>query len=461
MPSTLICLKVFIASPGGLNEERKAFREQIEEFNQSDAKARGVYFEPVGWEDALGGVGRPQALINEDVRQADYFMMMLWDRWGSPPDVEPSKYKSGTEEEYNVALECHAAKTMRQIVIAFKGVDPRQLSDPGAQLQQVLDFKKDLEKSKMHLFKTFDTVEEFCKLLRKHLAEWLRNQEKISAGDAITEPLLVESALKMDPDNNDLPRTSNVGLTIETAWKLANEGRLTEAEVEFSKSTVGNQNPIALIEYGSFLKRLGRLEQAEVMLKSALEIAKERQDETAIAEVYRGLGKLLYIQEDLAGAEQIHRKALEINERLGNLEGMAACYGNLGNVLYGQDDLEGAEQMYRNALKIHEQLGHDKGMATGYDNLGTVLSTQGHLKDGEQMHRKALSINERLGDLEGMAMSYNNLGYIFQTRGDLNGAEQMHRNAFVIAERIGAIRMVARTRENLTHLNEQKSKLKP
>jgi hypothetical protein len=33
-----------------------------------------VLFQPVGWEDILGGVGRPQKMINEDVKSSDYFI---------------------------------------------------------------------------------------------------------------------------------------------------------------------------------------------------------------------------------------------------------------------------------------------------------------------------------------------------------------------------------------------------
>src|SRR5215212_9389584 len=104
MPTTLTSLKVFIASPGGLAEERKAFRDAVQELNDADAVARGVFFQPVGWEDTLGGIGRPQTLINEDVRAADYFVLLLWNRWGSPSDTAPSKFSSGTEEEYHVAM---------------------------------------------------------------------------------------------------------------------------------------------------------------------------------------------------------------------------------------------------------------------------------------------------------------------------------------------------------------------
>jgi hypothetical protein len=45
--------KIFIASPSGLAEERKAFRND-------------------GWEDMLGGIGRPQGILNEDVQKSDF-----------------------------------------------------------------------------------------------------------------------------------------------------------------------------------------------------------------------------------------------------------------------------------------------------------------------------------------------------------------------------------------------------
>lgn len=59
MPTPLTSLKIFIASPGGLTEERKAFRDAVLELNDADALARGVLFLPVGWEETLGGIGRP------------------------------------------------------------------------------------------------------------------------------------------------------------------------------------------------------------------------------------------------------------------------------------------------------------------------------------------------------------------------------------------------------------------
>lgn len=178
MPTNLTCLNVFIASPGGLGEERKAFRDAAQEANEADAIARGILYRPIGWEDTLGGIGRPQTIINEDIRKCDYLILLLWNRWGSPPDTNTSHFTSGTEEEFHVAKECHKLGSMRQILIFFKAIDPHQLSDPGPELNKVLSFKKDLEQRKEYLFHTFDSIENFKTLIRKHLAAWLRDEEK-------------------------------------------------------------------------------------------------------------------------------------------------------------------------------------------------------------------------------------------------------------------------------------------
>ena len=455
MPTELTCLRVFIASPSGLAEERKAFRDEIQEFNDTHAIVRGVFFQAVGWEDTLGGIGRPQTLINEDVRKADYFVLLLWNRWGSPPDTGPSPFTSGTEEEYHVAMECYEKeKTMRQIVIMFKSVDPQQLSDPGAQLQKVLEFRKEIEQRKTHLFHSFDTTESFRRLLHKHLASWLHNDG--SGGPADKPPTLpgIEPGIREDePDTGHQQSGARVeDPAIAKAWKLAEEGRLTDAEVEFARSIVGRHRPEPLIEYGRFLHRLGRLDQAAAMFKGAVTVAQDQGDELAVASAYSNLGHVLRVRGDLDGAEQMYRQSLEIDERLGRLEGMASNYGNLGNLLDIRGDLKGAEQMYRKALEIDERLGRLEGMASHYGNLGIVLRVRGDLDDAEQMHRKALEINERLGRLEGMARHYGNLGIVLRHRGDLDGAEQMHRKALEIDERLGRLEGMASHYGNLGNI---------
>ena len=129
MPSTLQELKVFIASPNGLDEIREAFRDTLREFNDADIHRRTAVFTPVGWELTLGGYKRPQALINEDLEKCDYFVLVLWDRWGSPPDNE-GKYTSGCEEEFHLAVDCaeDPNRPMEDLIVFFKEVDEKASS---------------------------------------------------------------------------------------------------------------------------------------------------------------------------------------------------------------------------------------------------------------------------------------------------------------------------------------------
>jgi hypothetical protein len=84
LPNHLTQYRVFIASPGGLDGERVCFKDKLGKYTALNAEHRGVLFQPVGWEDTLGGVGRPQALINEDLKQCDYAVFVFHDRWGFP-----------------------------------------------------------------------------------------------------------------------------------------------------------------------------------------------------------------------------------------------------------------------------------------------------------------------------------------------------------------------------------------
>ena len=59
-PANTTVYRVFLASSGGLQEERRAFREIPSEYNESEGLERGAIFVTVGWEETLGGWGRPQ-----------------------------------------------------------------------------------------------------------------------------------------------------------------------------------------------------------------------------------------------------------------------------------------------------------------------------------------------------------------------------------------------------------------
>lgn len=170
--------KIFFSSPGGLEEERKAFRQTVLEQNERQALQRGLFFTPKGWEDTRPGVGRPQDLVNSDIADSDILILVLHDRWGSPTGC--GGYNSGTIEELARAMDhlSNPKLPMREIVVLFRSVADAQLKDPGPQLRQVLHFREALEDSKELLFTRFDTIAEFRSILRRLLTDWISQHER-------------------------------------------------------------------------------------------------------------------------------------------------------------------------------------------------------------------------------------------------------------------------------------------
>jgi hypothetical protein len=193
VPKVLTQYRVFIGSPGGLDDERECFRNTLEKFSVLHAEPQSVLFHPVGWEDTPGGVGRPQALINEDLKQCDYVVFALHDRWGSPTG---GGYASGIAEEWALAEELYRDNKVRNIALFFKKVDSRQLRDPGKQLEQVLVFKKRIEEARQHFFEQYERIEQFADALERHLARWLRDHVSKPSGLILaTDSAMMGSAM--------------------------------------------------------------------------------------------------------------------------------------------------------------------------------------------------------------------------------------------------------------------------
>ncbi len=186
MPTQITKLRVFIASPGGLDEFRENFNKTLAEYNRLEALPLGVMFEAVGWEVTIGGHTRAQEAINNELRTCDYAVFMLRDRWGSPPDAG-RKYSSGFEEEWEIAQNMLDMKQMMNIAACFFSVPENQNKDPGDQYKKVLAFRKILVDGKKDFFKIFKDDHEFEAWLRGYLADWRRHNERAGvepAGDS-------------------------------------------------------------------------------------------------------------------------------------------------------------------------------------------------------------------------------------------------------------------------------------
>ena len=183
MSETLRLLRVFLASPSDLVDERIAARDAIREVNELVARPAHYQVDLVGWEDTISEARRPQAVINDELDQCDIFIGMLFARWGTPPDNDGT-FSSGFEEEFVRSRERRDRTGRPDIKLFFKTVDDARLVDIGPELQKVLDFKAALIEEKSVFFQPFDTSSDFARLLRAAVSSHIHRLVRESAGEA-------------------------------------------------------------------------------------------------------------------------------------------------------------------------------------------------------------------------------------------------------------------------------------
>lgn len=195
MAGTRQFIKVFLASPGDLAEERKSARLIVDDYNSQLADALGYQVELVGWEDTLPGVGRPQAIINRDLDGCDLFVGMLWKRWGTPPGTET--YTSGFEEEFKRSMARNEKEGRPEINLLLKDLDPSLLTDPGDHLKKVIEFRDQVFSEKKLLAGTFSDVRDFEAKFRKCIQGYvirLADRDKVSESDKDQTPSIESNA---------------------------------------------------------------------------------------------------------------------------------------------------------------------------------------------------------------------------------------------------------------------------
>jgi hypothetical protein len=154
-------LKVMIASPGDVAEERGIVTEAIHRWNDANADARRLVLLPVKWEThSTPQLGSPaQTVINRQLLDdADIVIGIFGTRIGTPTE----DYASGTVEE--IKRHVSDGKTAK---VYFSDVPVAPSAVNATQYASVLEFREDCRTT--GLYATYNTLEQFRSDLTHHL----------------------------------------------------------------------------------------------------------------------------------------------------------------------------------------------------------------------------------------------------------------------------------------------------
>jgi tetratricopeptide (TPR) repeat protein len=379
---------VFIASPGGLDGERKACRQAVTDFNEKHALRQDVAFIAHGWEDAPGALGRPQELINRFVRESDYLVMVVGDRLGSPTTVEPP-FLTGVEEELLEALTCVGSPKhpMRDLLLLFKAVDRRRLVVPDGQLQRVLDFRDRIERSKEILFHTIETVDDLRAKLQQNLWEWaVPLSEKVP----VPCPVLLASIRDQNRQSMERPAAASPDELVSWAEARAAIGLTTQADSAFARAAE-HERPEDLERYAIFARRTGQLDRSYALNEQILSLP------------------------DVVVSDEPSMVATR-----------SRALANMGLIKRKQGDLPNSKRLLDEAAQT--AAGEDdvvvEARAYALDLLGLTQAREGRVGDAKASHEQALALRQRAGDRAGEAKTLINLARLAREDGDTQAAKE-------------------------------------
>ena len=186
---------------------------------------------------------------------------------------------------------------------------------------------------------------------------------------------------------------------LNKAIKCQSEGNIVQAikcyefliKKEFQESVV-------FANYGIILINLGRLQEAEVSIRKAIELNPKD------ATLYSNLGGILKDLGKIKQAEVSIRKAIELNPK------DALLHTNLGTILKDLGEIKQAEVSIRKAIELNPNY------AIAHLNLGNILSDLGNFQEAALSTRKAIEINPNY------AIAHLNLGNILRDLGNFQEA---------------------------------------
>jgi hypothetical protein len=205
-------LRVLIASPGDLGEERETATAAINAWNAQHALAEGVVLLPVRWEThARPQTGiRPQEAINiQLVHSADILIGMFWTRLGTSTGVA----ESGTVEEIDQFVE---QSKPAMLYFSNRPVDPSRIDLK--QHRKLKAFKGNTYK--IALVGLFSSLEGLRETLIRDLTTEVRNMKpsrpktrrsKLDQAQQLTEIIGLQKRLNITPEDYENARARFTG----------------------------------------------------------------------------------------------------------------------------------------------------------------------------------------------------------------------------------------------------------
>lgn len=450
-------LRVFLASPGDLEDERNAVRRCVSD-HAARAASGGVTYELIEWNRVRGTARRPQEAINELISECHFMIVLFRHDWGSTPG-SPWGYSSGTEEELFTGLLDlgQPEQPMRDLWIGFLG-DASPDDRIVALRQQIVD-------RNALMFESIADVGDLKTKLIKLLETWEARDHK------------TPSHVDLLPSSGkDVLRASNLRIQgeklVDLGMRDAGHGALKEA------ASVGG--PTEQLAYATFLRREGDLNGAHIAIQQAIDylvmagplysplaadafsaqagvLSSQHRDNEAIGKLRHALtllrGADTYSQTircrildqlglglmrigDKSSAREHYEEALDLRRATNDATAVAQSLVNLARLEVSEGHLSTADDYATEAANLLRRMPPSGLCANAEVLVAQVRLRQGRAEEGIPPAKRALSQNRQIANRHGEAISLLVLAQCCRESAQIEAAEKYGRECLKLNQSI-------------------------
>lgn len=240
-------LRLIIASPRDVDDERDELEAAVADVNRGIALEYECHIDVLRWETDVYPqlhVAGPQGAIDDtfQIQHSDIVVGIFWTRFGT----RTKKGLTGTEHELMLAYKSWKKGGTPQVMMYFKTAHPPKFPPPREELEQltrVLDFRERLP-SQLH-FRTFSSTKDFRIAITNDLTQYVRDIAKRDAGAEATA-----SRLRSQPPQEDVSkswehlRLAEVPLHTFCGLRLETREGDTFQDFRVDRRTYLNPNPV-------------------------------------------------------------------------------------------------------------------------------------------------------------------------------------------------------------------------
>lgn len=236
-------LRVFLASPSDVGEEREVVDQLVREVNDTLSSSKAARLELLRWEThTVPDIGTDaQNAVNQQIGdEYDIFIGILWSRFGTPTP----RARSGTEEEFQRALDRKKKNPDTRVLFYFKSVNFPYDSDLN-QIQLVRQFREAVQHQ--GLIREYNTLESFQSNVRMALTRFALGAH-LSDVDSSSKPELLNDQEEEQEEEGLYELVDSANEAFEMVGRIARE--LSKGMEELNNRTTESTEKLDGLDIG-------------------------------------------------------------------------------------------------------------------------------------------------------------------------------------------------------------------